>query len=239
MSSPTNPKLRPEKASVVGVVHSAAGLRAARKLKPGAVDFLEIRADAFAGGEQEILPLLPRLKFPLIVTVRDPREGGFNALPIALRRALFEQFLPHAAMIDIELASLKNLRAVAAQARARGVALILSHHDFRRTPTPARLAELAARAAREGADVFKVAALTSTAADLATLLSFLHRQKRLPVSVMGMGRFGKISRLLFAQAGSVLNYGFLGSANVAGQWPAPLLKTRIAELVSEDANEPV
>src|SRR5437868_948758 len=98
MSPQTNPKVLPEKASVVGVVHSAEGLRAARKLDPGAVDFLEIRADAFAGGEQEILPLLPRLKFPLIVTVRDPREGGLKALSIARRRALFEQFLPHAAM---------------------------------------------------------------------------------------------------------------------------------------------
>ena len=47
---------------------------------------------------------------------------------------------------------------------------------------------------------------------------------------MGMGRFGKVSRLLFAQAGAVLNYGYLDKPNASGQWEATLLKKRIAEL---------
>ena len=52
----------------------------------------------------------------------------------------------------------------------------------------------------------------------------------MPLSVMGMGRFGKISRLLLAQAGSVLNYGYLDRPNASGQWEARLLKSRLAEL---------
>ena len=59
-------------------------------------------------------------------------------------------------------------------------------------------------------------------------------EHRVALSVMGMGRFGKISRLLFAQAGSVLNYGFLHSPQVTGQWPARLLKKRIEELLSAE-----
>ncbi len=70
----------------------------------------------------------------------------------------------------------------------------------------------------------------STPADVARLLEFQSRQK-MPLSVMGMGKYGKVSRLLFAQAGSVLNYGYLGSAQVAGQWPAVVLKQRIRELL--------
>jgi 3-dehydroquinate dehydratase-1 len=49
---------------------------------------------------------------------------------------------------------------------------------------------------------------------------------------MAMGRFGKVSRLLFAQAGSVLNYTYLGSANASGQWPALQFRQRLAELAS-------
>jgi len=45
-----------------------------------------------------------------------------------------------------------------------------------------------------------------------------------------MGIFGKISRLVLAQAGSCLNYGYLGTPNASGQWPVALLKARIAEL---------
>jgi 3-dehydroquinate dehydratase len=47
---------------------------------------------------------------------------------------------------------------------------------------------------------------------------------------MGMGAYGKVSRLVLAQAGSCLNYGYLGTANASGQWPVSVLKARIAEL---------
>ena len=40
---------------------------------------------------------------------------------------------------------------------------------------------------------------------------------------MAMGKFGRASRLLFATAGSVFNYGFLRQASVPGQWPAASL----------------
>jgi 3-dehydroquinate dehydratase-1 len=47
---------------------------------------------------------------------------------------------------------------------------------------------------------------------------------------MGMQKLGKVSRLTLAVAGSRLNYGYLGEPQVSGQWPARLLKQRLAEL---------
>jgi 3-dehydroquinate dehydratase-1 len=48
---------------------------------------------------------------------------------------------------------------------------------------------------------------------------------------MGMGPLAPVSRLLCAQCGSVLNYGFLGeTATAPGQWDSALLKTAIARL---------
>jgi len=46
----------------------------------------------------------------------------------------------------------------------------------------------------------------------------------LPLAVMGMGGLGFGSRILFAQCGSVLNYGWLHRPNVPGQWSALELK---------------
>jgi 3-dehydroquinate dehydratase-1 len=47
---------------------------------------------------------------------------------------------------------------------------------------------------------------------------------------MGMGPVGKLSRLVLAKAGSVLNYGYLLEANAPGQWPAWELKSLIDQI---------
>lgn len=217
-----------QRANVVGAIHSPKSLEAALNLAPGTVDILELRTDAFTHPER-LLEAAPDLKFPLLITARHPLEGGQHHLGLARRRELFEAFLPFASLIDIELRSIEKLQSLAGKARQQGVKLVLSYHNFQSTPSGTRLHELARRALLSGGDIFKVAVETTAPADLAVLLTFLAKQKRIHLSVMGMGRFGKISRLLFAQAGSVLNYGFLDRATVPGQWPATLLKTRLAE----------
>ncbi len=219
---------------VVGAVYSRRGLQAAARLRPGAVDFVELRLDLLVSELEQVARLAPRLAIPVILTVRGSREGGANALSLATRIGMLEKFLPHAAFVDLELASVKELGSIAAAARAQKIGVILSHHDFKKTPPQKKLVALAKAAAHAGADIFKIATVTKTASDVAELLGFLHAGARLPLSVMGMGRFGKVSRLLFAQAGSVLNYGFLDQAAVPGQWPALLLKKRLAELAPSD-----
>ncbi|MGB8354421.1 MAG: type I 3-dehydroquinate dehydratase [Chthoniobacteraceae bacterium] len=219
---------------VVGIIDSTSSLKAALRINAGELDFFEIRVDAFAGrkgGEDEILAALPKLKLPLIITVRHALEGGLHAISTRKRREYFERFLPHAKLIDVELRSAKSLPGILALARSKKVSIILSYHNFLTTPPASRLRALENAARKAGADIFKVATVASTPADIAALLSLAHAKRKTPVSLMGMGAFGKVSRLVFAQAGSVLNYGFLDKAQVSGQWPAVLLKERIAELL--------
>lgn len=222
--------------SVVATVHSPTGLRAASKLRPGDADVIELRVDAFVkSGDLNLLAsTAPKLWLPRIVTVRHPREGGAaSGLRAVERGALFEQFLPLAALVDVELRSARELSPIHDLARATGAGIILSHHDFQRTPPLGQLEILAHRAKHLGADIFKVAALARSPRDVAVLLEFLARKSRSGpplLSVMAMGPFGKVSRLLFARCGSVLNYGFLGTANASGQWQAKILKQRLTEL---------
>ena len=220
-------RVRPK---VVGAVHSAGALRRALRIRPGEVDLLEIRVDAFAPDLAPLLRALPRLRVPLLITVRHPAEGGTHRLSLPLRRALFAQFLPFAQYLDIELRSVKALAATIAAARARGVRVIVSDHHFKTMPPAARLRHAIRRAHAAGADICKIAALADTPAALAQLLALFTARQPLPLSIMGMGRFGKISRLLLAQAGSVLNYGYLDQPNASGQWEAVLLQKRLAEL---------
>ena len=216
-------------ANTAGTINSTTSLAVALKLPPGAVDLLEVRLDAFSDCIPALESKITRLKAPLLITARHFKEGGLVELSAGRRAALYEAFTPYAALIDLELRSMGALNAAVERARCSGLKVIASFHDFKATPSAERLLEKARAAADSGADIFKVATVTQTPGDVARLLVLFEKAK-IPLSVMGMGRLGKASRLLFAQAGSVLNYGFLDAgAQVSGQWPAKVLKQRIAE----------
>jgi 3-dehydroquinate dehydratase-1 len=217
---------------IVAAVHSAESLRAALRVRPGVVDLLELRVDHFAAEPSPLLRAAPRLPAPLIVTARHPAEGGQNQLTTTRRRELYAQFLPFAAFVDVELRSARALATTIATAREAGVRVILSAHDFRATPSAARLSEIIRRTAAAGADVCKIATRADTPAALGRLLALFNKPAPLPLAVMAMGRFGKVSRLLFAQSGSVLNYGYLAAANAPGQWPATELRAILTELAN-------
>ncbi len=209
---------------------SPGALRRAVRIEPGQVDLIELRVDSFSDNPVALYQEARKLKVPLIVTVRHPAEGGVNDLGFARRAELYAQFLPLAAYLDIELCSLEKLSSTVRAARAAGVLVIASFHDFKATPSAAKLRQIIRAAHRAGADICKIAARADTPAALASLFALLAEKPPLPLSVMGMGTFGKISRLVCAQAGSVLNYGYLDRANASGQWEATLLTKRLAEL---------
>ena len=215
-------RIRLVKPNVVGVVHTPAGFRQARRAD---LDVVEVRAD--------ILPSPPRLTdlstilHPVILTVRRFDEGGARPLTDADRLALYMELLPAAAAIDVELRSVRMLREAIDAARSGGKFVIFSFHDFQATPTLARLRALAARARDAGADVVKIATKTETPADMARLLTLLGESEG-PLAVMGMGTLGRAARLLFARAGSVLNYGWLDRPLVPGQWSAAEFRELLA-----------
>ena len=203
---------------VVGVIASRADLeRAVRMRRPP--DLFELRLDRLAGMADEVEKVLPRLRTPLIITARDPREGGANKLRLRQRRDLLARFLSHADYIDVELRSARTLRAFLAIAKAKNVRRIISFHDFKSTPSARLLVMKAHNAKALGADIFKVATRTDTPMELGRLLEFITKKRvNVRLAVMGIGRLGAISRVLLARAGSVLIYASLGPAtDVEGQ----------------------
>lgn len=210
--------------NVVATVHTPAGLRIAAKLGCGDVDIAEFRLDALADRVDEIERTLGALKVPALLTARHPAEGGMNHLSLATRRSLLLRLLPFASLVDVELRSVKSLAEVIAAAKTRGVRVVISDHHFEMTPPLASLLKRELAAFRAGADIFKLATHTANVRDFTTLLDFISQKKKNPRSVMGMGAFGKASRLAMAQAGSILNYGYLDKPNAPGQWEARELK---------------
>jgi len=196
---------------IVGVIFSRADLeRAVRLRKPP--DLFELRLDRLINATIGLLPA------PLIITARDPREGGATNLSAARRRALLLEFLPRAAYVDVELRSAKALEPVLRAASENKVATIISFHDFETTPSASRLDEIASQARSLGAAVVKVATQADTTAQLDLLLDFWERQRPAgDVVAMGIGKLGRASRLELARRGNVLNYVHLGSPAASGQ----------------------
>jgi 3-dehydroquinate dehydratase I len=207
--------VKTDRSRIVAVIASRADLeRAVRVRKPP--DFFELRLDCLSGSiDRHKLSMLPA---QLIITARDPREGGVNNLPIQKRRKLLQRFLPCATLIDVELRSFTAFKSIVNLARKQDVGVILSFHNFESTPSLGILHAIARKAKSMGADILKIATRTDTSEALSRLVDFIQSKGvDLPVSAMGIGKLGCKSRLELMRRGSVLNYCSLSRANVTGQ----------------------
>ncbi len=217
MATRRSPQTRPRRPRVVGVIMTLADLYFALHMS-APPDLFEVRLDHLIKDLTDLEEAIIKLRAPLIVTARHPREGGANKLSARRRAALLRRFLGHASYIDIELRALRELRSIQRQARAQKIGCIISFHDFKQTPSLARLRAKARTAVAAGADIFKVATRTDTHTQLQRLLDFFDEQHvDLAVSAMGIGRLGRVARVEFARRGSILNYAYLGKAQLAGQ----------------------
>jgi 3-dehydroquinate dehydratase-1 len=220
---------------IVGSFGTAADAREATSaLVAESCDIAEVRLDLMRdelGGAAK--PWAHLAGAPLLFTARMTAEGGAGDLNADAREALLREVLDEAACIDIEVASIGSMAGLIDELRRRKLPWIASFHDFEKLPENAVLEERLARAKSAGAAVFKVAAKLHSPGDVARLAEFQLADHGIAVATMGMGVLAPVSRLLCAQSGSVLNYGFLGQTSTApGQWGSLRLKQTIASLES-------
>jgi 3-dehydroquinate dehydratase-1 len=202
---------------LVGVIASPAALVRALRLRYPP-DLFELRLDALRRSLGTVARAIPQLRAPLILTARHPAEGGRGGLKLAARRTLLLRFLDHAAFVDLELRSVRQMQALIDQTRRRKIGLIISCHDLHDTPSRNEFRRQAKAAAALRPAIFKVATRTDTPAQLARLVSFFATTRgSLPIAAMGIGKLGLASRRQLARLGSVLTYVSLGEANIDGQ----------------------
>jgi 3-dehydroquinate dehydratase-1 len=216
--------LRPQ---LAGVIASPGDFRFATQMKQPP-DLFELRLDCLRPIASQLEKEIPRLRAPLIITARDPLEGGIGSLSLEKRRELLLRFLPYAKYVDVELRSARAFQPLLGQARKQNVRVILSFHNFKSTPSSRSLYAMARAAKAMGADIFKVATRTDTPIALARLVGFIaSKHRKVPISAMGTGRLGALSRLLLARCGSILNYASFGRPTVEGQLPIELLRSAL------------
>ena len=216
-SQASDQPILPSKPLVVGAIAEKSAL----ELHNFECDMVELRLDSLGLGA-DVLSFAEN-SLPLLITARGESEGGTSDWSVEGRQAAYEQFLPFATAIDIELRDFDHFAEQIASAKAANVLVIGSFHDFEKTPSPDTLASKLG----DIADIHKFATRIQESDDIITHLSLLEEDT--PLSVMGMGPLGAAARPLMAKAGSLLNYGYLGATPTApDQWPAGLLKETLA-----------
>ena len=187
--------------------------RCLRALK--GLEFAEIRMEGMiltADGIKEIFgqPL------SLIATCRpgDLDDGRRKKLLIGAIAA-------GADYVDVEVESDSSYRkAIIEAARARRCRVIISFHDYEKTPALDRLRQITALCFSEGADMAKIACRIRSERDNARLLGLLDGEGfEQKVIVVGMGEKGKITRMAAPFLGSPFTYASLmqGRETAKGQ----------------------
>lgn len=206
-------------------------------LKPLDYDLAEFRADHFEFVEDfsKVEMLLKKIREnhhkPLLFTFRTATEGGVHEMPedryFALNRAVIGSGA--ADLIDVELfrnpAEIRNLLKFA---KEKDVKVIMSNHDFLKTPAKEEIINRLVKMQEYGADITKIAVMPQSEEDVMTLLSATLEMKRgksdRPCITISMDTLGIISRLSGELFGSCMTFAAARRASAPGQVTAKDLR---------------
>jgi len=182
-------------------------------------DLAEVRLD-FLPKPEGALPAIEKAPSGLevIATLRPAWEGGRFRGKEGRRLEILERAAEVADYIDVELGA--DSGRIRDAAHAKGGKLIISWHDFRKTPSLSNLSEVVARERKAGADVCKAIATARSFSDNTILLELVgSKAKEFPLVAFCMGELGIASRILSPLFGAAFTYACLeyGRESAAGQ----------------------
>jgi len=196
------------------------------------IDIVEYRLDHLHGGDDPatVTPTLEPVTAaisgkPLIVTFRTKAEGGEQEITPESFARLYETIAAHGKgdLFDIQLALMEHpaVTALKGQLQGKGLCVILSAHDFHKTPATETLLSLLRQQQRLGADICKIATMPQDFEDVMRLMQATWTMRRdfaeRPLFTMAMGGIGALSRLGGEAFGSSLAVGSAGEASAPGQ----------------------
>ncbi len=215
-----------------------ANLEKARKLK---VDLVEARIDLLESMNWcSFLDIIADFGFYAVSTLRPSWEGGKMGISEVERLELFEKVIGHPATgaVDVELKS-EILSDVIAIARENGKKVIVSYHDFEKTPSTEEMEDILERAASTGADVVKVAFMGKSKEDASRVCCVLSRFRKKEKVFMVMGEEGSFTRVVGFSFGSLMTYTFFGKPVAPGQIEAERLVYLLCQFYPEYRKEKV
>ncbi|MDP3386365.1 MAG: type I 3-dehydroquinate dehydratase [Eubacteriales bacterium] len=209
-------------------------------------DLIEWRSDYFEGigNIEQTIEVLNRIKeltqnIPVIFTCRHFSEGGRCGLDPEIRYKMFRKVLSTGIvdLLDIEMINGEGyINSVKKLIDQYGKKLILSYHNFQKTPEEQFIVDKLIEGESLGADIVKVALMPNSSDDVLALLSATGKARKIidiPMITMAMGDLGRVSRVWGNAFGSEVSFASMRQTSAPGQIEFGDLK-KIIEFFSKD-----
>lgn len=160
----------------------------------------------------------------ILFTLRSRSEGGEKDLTGDEYRYINRLVLRYgsADMMDVELSSGDSvITELVTKAHEHGVRVILSAHDFRRTPPAVEMIRTLRKMQELGADLAKLAVMPNSRNDVLCLMQatndMMTQYATCPLITVAMGKEGLVSRIAGETFGSCMTFASNGEASAPGQ----------------------
>lgn len=215
-----------------------AVLDAVKEVKTTPADLIEWRIDYF---DEDMFAAAPEIfkaaaPLPVLCTFRTKAEGGEKAIDPMDYFAMNAQLSALGApLVDLELflcEQYDDIAKVTAQAmHEMGTKLIISNHDFAKTPAREEIADRYKRMMALNADLPKIAVMPQNERDVMVMLAAMNESTAFcgPLIGISMGELGKVTRVRGGAFGSVMTFASKGKASAPGQIDAETLSKMLNE----------
>lgn len=200
-------------------------------LKDIAIDIVEWRMDHFIDVEslEAVKQMVHELRcvlqdIVLLATFRSKKEGGEKEVSstyyVALNKTVIDT--KEVDFVDVELFSGDvYVNEIVNYAHEHGVYVIMSNHDFNKTPTKDEIIKRLCKMQEMHSDITKIAVMPQNKQDVLTLLcasnDMYEQYAKVPLITMSMAATGAISRMCGEVFGSCVTFGAAKKASAPGQ----------------------
>ncbi|PFO09389.1 type I 3-dehydroquinate dehydratase [Bacillus sp. AFS076308] len=217
------------------------------EIKTLAPDIIEWRVDVYEHVEdleavKQMLSELRRLATDslLLFTFRSHKEGGNKEISDRNYVELLQTVIrtKNIDLIDIELFTNDSaVKELVALAEENGIFVVMSNHDFHKTPKKEEIIHRLRKMQELGAHIPKIAVMPNSVQDVITLLdatnTMITKYANRPIITMSMAEIGLISRLAGEVFGSACTFGAGKEASAPGQIPVSELRN-VLEIINKN-----
>ena len=203
----------------------------AKYLKTLKLDLVEWRVDHYEYVEDlnKVKEVLKQLReeikdLPILFTFRSKKEGGEKEVSIEYYIELNKEIATTKMvdLIDVELfTGDEAVKDIVTHAHNNNVKVVMSNHDFYKTPDQKEIVNRLCKMQDLGADLPKIAVMPNSTKDVLTLLcatdEMVTEYAKRPIITMSMGGTGLVSRISGETFGSALTFGAAKKASAPGQ----------------------
>ena len=188
-------------------------------------DYVEVRFD-FLKSEQipEAIEIIKKDLKKIVCTLRPKTEGGKfsgNEKERVNILKLIAEYNPF--LLDVEFNTLKRNSSLRRYLKSTKTKLLVSWHDFKKTPSSAELKKKMKQMSKFSSNV-KIVSTAKSTDDSNRMLELYSKKGKSDLISFAMGDFGRISRILCLYLGSPYTYVSLGKAIAPGQFSVDEVK---------------